>query len=51
MNDLITINALSKIMGFLLLAVGIQFMINGITAIIVDEVFINRISESIQNVT
>jgi len=45
------INALSKIMGFLLLAVGIQFLINGITAIIVDEVFINRIIESIQNVT
>lgn len=43
-------NALSKIMGFLLLAVGIQFVINGITAIIVDETFLNRLIESIQSV-
>ncbi len=45
------INALSKIMGFLLLAVGIQFLINGITEIIVDEVFLNRLVQSIQNVS
>jgi len=43
-------NALSKIMGFLLLAVGIQFVINGITAIIVDEIFLTRLIESIQRV-
>lgn len=45
------INALSKIMGFLLLAVGIQFLINGLTEIIVDEIFLNRLIQNIQNVS
>lgn len=45
------INALSKIMGFLLLAVGIQFLINGIIAIITDADFINRVIESIERVS
>jgi multiple antibiotic resistance protein len=45
------INALSKIMGFLLLAVGIQFLINGFKAIVVDTEFMSLILESIQKVS
>ncbi len=44
-------NALSKIMGFLLLCVGIQFLINGITEIIVAEHFLQRLIENIQSVS
>lgn len=44
-------NALSKIMGFLLLCVGIQFLINGITEIIVAEQFLQRLIENIQSVS
>ena len=45
------INALSKIMGFLLLAVGIQFLINGIIAIVTEVEFMTRVLESIQKVS
>lgn len=44
-------NALSKIMGFLLLCVGIQFLINGITEIVVAEQFLQRLIENIQSVS
>jgi len=45
------INALSKIMGFLLLAVGIQFLINATKAIIVDAEFMSQLLETIQSVS
>lgn len=45
------INALSKIMGFLLLAVGIQFLINGFKAIITDAEFMSQLLNSIQSVS
>lgn len=44
-------NALSKIMGFLLLCVGIQFLINGITEILVAEQFLQRLIDNIQAVS
>ena len=43
------INALSKIMGFLLLCVGIQFLINAITDIVVAEEFLGRITETLNS--
>ncbi len=45
------INALSKIMGFLLLCVGVQFLINGITEIVVAEEFLKSVVENIQSIT
>lgn len=45
------VNALSKIMGFLLLAVGIQFLINGIIAIVTDAEFMSRLVETLERVT
>ena len=42
------INALSKIMGFLLLCVGIQFIINATISILVSEEIISRLLETIQ---
>jgi multiple antibiotic resistance protein len=45
------ITALSKIMGFLLLCVGIQFLINGIVEIIVDEDFLRRLMQSFESIS
>lgn len=36
-------NALTRIMGFLLLCVGIQFIINGMIGVIADESFLERL--------
>lgn len=44
------VNALSKIMGFLLLCVGIQFLIDGITDIVVAEGFLQRLIENVQKI-
>lgn len=44
------INALSKIMGFLLLCVGIQFLINATLKIISDEAFLEQLMNSYQAV-
>jgi multiple antibiotic resistance protein len=40
-------NALNKIMGFLLLCVGVQFILNGVVAIITDPDFLSKISAGI----
>ncbi len=45
------VNALSKIMGFLLLCVGIQFLIDGIQDIVVAEGFLERLIDSIRSVS
>jgi multiple antibiotic resistance protein len=45
------IDALSKIMGFLLLCVGIQFLINGIVEIIADQEFMKRLLESFRSIS
>lgn len=44
------ITALSKIMGFLLLCVGIQFLINGILEVVVDEEFLSRLLDSYRSI-
>lgn len=38
-------NAMTRIMGFLLLCVGIQFIINGIIGVIAEESFMERLLE------
>lgn len=38
-------NAMTRIMGFLLLCVGIQFIINGILGVVADESFLERLLE------
>ncbi|MCC5823375.1 MAG: MarC family NAAT transporter [Phycisphaerales bacterium] len=38
-------NAMTRIMGFLLLCVGIQFIINGIIGVVAEESFMERILE------
>jgi multiple antibiotic resistance protein len=36
-------NALTRIMGFLLLCVGVQFMVNGVIGVVVDETFLESL--------
>lgn len=40
------INVMNRIMGFLLLCVGIQFMVTGVRALIVDPVFLGALAEA-----
>ena len=40
-------NALSKVMGFLILCIGIQFVVNGVLGIVKDPVFIHAIRDSV----
>jgi multiple antibiotic resistance protein len=41
-------NALSKVMGFLILCIGIQFVVNGISGILTDPALIRGIREAVQ---
>jgi hypothetical protein len=36
-------NALSKVMGFLILCIGVQFVVNGVLAIVTDPELIHSI--------
>ncbi|MGY6519671.1 MAG: MarC family NAAT transporter [Lysobacteraceae bacterium] len=38
-------NAMTRIMGFLLLCVGVQFIVNGVIGIVVEETFLERLLE------
>ena len=40
-------NALSKVMGFLILCIGIQFVVNGVLGIVKDPAFIHAIRDSV----
>ena len=40
-------NALSKVMGFLILCVGIQFVVNGVLGIVTDPVLLRAIRDSV----
>ena len=42
-------NAMTKIMGFLLLCVGIQFIVNGITGIVTDVGFLQTLVDVVNN--
>jgi multiple antibiotic resistance protein len=42
------LNALTKLMGFLLLCVGIQFVVNGIIGIVTDPVLLRGIQEGLR---
>ena len=39
-------NALTKIMGFLLLCIGIQFVVNGVLGIATDPAVLHRIRDA-----
>lgn len=41
-------NALSKVMGFLILCIGIQFVVNGVLGIVTDPVFVRAIRDAAQ---
>ena len=41
-------NALSKVMGFLILCIGIQFVVNGVRGIATDPVFLREIRDALQ---
>ena len=38
-------NALSKVMGFLILCIGVQFVVNGVLGIAADPVFVRAIRD------
>lgn len=40
-------NGLTKVMGFLILCIGIQFVVNGITAIATDPTFLHAIRDAL----
>jgi len=40
-------NALSKVMGFLILCIGIQFVVNGVLGIITDPVVVRSIRDAL----
>jgi multiple antibiotic resistance protein len=40
-------NALSKVMGFLILCIGIQFVVNGVLGIASDPVFVRSIRDAV----
>lgn len=42
-------NALSKVMGFIILCIGIQFVVNGVVDIATDPVLLHRIREGVQS--
>jgi multiple antibiotic resistance protein len=41
-------NALSKVMGFLILCIGIQFVVNGVIGIVTDPVLVRGIRDALQ---
>jgi multiple antibiotic resistance protein len=41
-------NALSKVMGFLILCIGIQFVVNGVVGIATDPVLLRGIRDALQ---
>jgi multiple antibiotic resistance protein len=41
-------NALSKVMGFLILCIGIQFVVNGVVGIATDPVLLRGIRDAVQ---
>ncbi|MDP3071211.1 MAG: MarC family NAAT transporter [Opitutaceae bacterium] len=41
-------NALSKIMGFLILCIGIQFVVNGVLGVVTDPAFVRAIRDAVQ---
>jgi multiple antibiotic resistance protein len=41
-------NALSKVMGFLILCIGIQFVVNGIVGIATDPALLRSIRDAVQ---
>jgi multiple antibiotic resistance protein len=41
-------NALSKVMGFLILCIGIQFVVNGVVGIATDPVVLRGIREALR---
>lgn len=44
-------NAMSRIMGFLLLCVGVQFIVNGVIGVVVEEGFLIRLAQAYQAAT
>jgi multiple antibiotic resistance protein len=42
-------NALSKVMGFLILCIGIQFVVNGVLGVVQDPAVIHAIRDAVQN--
>ena len=44
-------NAMTKIMGFLLLCVGVQFIVNGIRGAVIDPEFLERLVETYQSLS
>ncbi|ACB74224.1 MarC family NAAT transporter [Opitutus terrae] len=43
-----SMNALSQVMGFLILCIGIQFVVNGVTEIVTDPVLLGSIRDAFQ---
>ena len=41
-------NALSKVMGFLILCIGIQFVVNGVTGVVTDPALVRAIRDALQ---
>jgi multiple antibiotic resistance protein len=41
------LDAVSRIMGFLLLCVGVQFIVNGVVDIVTQQAFLTRIAEGV----
>ena len=44
-------NAMSRIMGFLLLCVGVQFIVNGVIGVVVEEGFLMRLAQAYRTAT
>jgi multiple antibiotic resistance protein len=42
-------NALSKVMGFLILCIGIQFVVNGVLGVVTDPAVIHGIRDTVQH--
>lgn len=42
-------NALTKVMGFLILCIGIQFVVNGVLGIVTDPALIHAIRDAVQH--
>lgn len=41
-------NALSKVMGFIILCIGIQFVVNGVTGIVTDPALVRAVRDALQ---
>jgi multiple antibiotic resistance protein len=41
-------NALSKVMGFIILCIGIQFVVNGVTGILTDPALVRGVRDALQ---